>query len=88
MTVKKQKFEERKERFRTGGGPPPPSKSPSGDDIAAWLPHEFTVDSNQFDSDNQVHRIHSFLINTNSKANKNVNYWVSDFASGRGLPPS
>ncbi|CAH0584090.1 unnamed protein product [Chrysodeixis includens] len=53
MTAKKQKCQERKERLRTGGGPPPPSESPSGDDIAVWLPHEFTVDSNQFDSDNQ-----------------------------------
>lgn len=64
LTAKKQKFAERKERFRTGGGPPPPSESASGDDIALWLPHEFTVDSNPFDSDNQVNKLNASLLNT------------------------
>lgn len=54
MFAKKKKFLERKERSQTGGGPPPTSEPPNGDDIAVWLPHEFTVDSNEFDSDNQV----------------------------------
>lgn len=55
MSEKKRKFLERKDRFQTGGGPPPASEPPNGDDIAVWLPDAFTVDSNQFDSDSQVH---------------------------------
>ncbi|XP_045451953.1 uncharacterized protein LOC123660981 [Melitaea cinxia] len=51
---KKKKCLERKQTFQTGGGPPPATDPPTGDDIAVWLPHEFTVDSNEFDSDNQL----------------------------------
>ncbi|KPJ11978.1 hypothetical protein RR48_03581 [Papilio machaon] len=54
MTEKKKKCLERKKILQTGGGPPPATDPPTGDDIAVWLPHEFTVDSNEFDSDNQL----------------------------------
>ncbi|KPJ17365.1 hypothetical protein RR48_08551 [Papilio machaon] len=48
---KKKKCLERK-KF-SGGGPPPTTDPLTGDDIAVWLPHEFTVDSNELDLDIQ-----------------------------------
>ncbi|XP_046976391.1 uncharacterized protein LOC124542494, partial [Vanessa cardui] len=48
---KKRKAEQRKELFKTGGGPPPVKEVPT-EDIGSWLPNEFVVDSNEFDSDN------------------------------------
>ncbi|CAH2088903.1 unnamed protein product [Euphydryas editha] len=54
VTPASRKCLERKQRLQTGGGPPAATDPPTGDDTAVWLPHEFTIDSNEFDSDNQL----------------------------------
>ncbi|XP_063824436.1 uncharacterized protein LOC135088214 [Ostrinia nubilalis] len=56
MTKKKAKSEERKKLLQTGGGPPPPTNPANADDICSWLPNEFVIDINEFDSDciNQI----------------------------------
>ena len=46
---------EKKQTSKTRGGPPPTIAPATCDDLTVWLPLEFTVDSNEFDSDNQVH---------------------------------
>ncbi|KAG7304948.1 hypothetical protein JYU34_010363 [Plutella xylostella] len=50
MDKKKELSKERKSIMKTGGG----SQSPvnhDDDEILSWLPNEFVVDSNEFDSD-------------------------------------
>ncbi|XP_046968052.1 uncharacterized protein LOC124541219 isoform X2 [Vanessa cardui] len=64
---KKRKAEQRKELFKTGGGPPPVKEVPT-EDIGSWLPNEFVVDSNEFDSDNVNQHM---LLPTPSSANSN-----------------
>lgn len=56
MFEKRKKFNEGKEISQTGSAPPPASESPSEEDIAMWLPHEFSTDSNEFSPKNQVHK--------------------------------
>lgn len=51
MVAKKENWNERSQIFKTGGGPPPESKPISSGDIRAWLPGEFEVEYNEFDSD-------------------------------------
>ncbi|CAG9124581.1 unnamed protein product [Plutella xylostella] len=51
MDEKKKKGNVRREMLKTGGGPPPPSEQCDPDDIESWLPHEFTVDTCEGDSD-------------------------------------
>lgn len=51
MVAKKELWNERSAILKTGGGPPPEIKPVSSADISAWLPGEFTVDYNEFDSD-------------------------------------
>lgn len=56
MHEKRLKSLERKQIMATGGGPPPQQDPPQSEDISAWLPNEFVIDTNEFDSDqiNQV----------------------------------
>lgn len=56
MHEKRLKSLERKQIIATGGGPPPKQDPPQSEDISAWLPNEFVIDTNEFDSDqiNQV----------------------------------
>ncbi|CAG4958973.1 unnamed protein product [Parnassius apollo] len=56
MTKKKIKSVERKNLRQTGGGPHPTTNPKNGDDICSWLPNEFVIDTNEFDSDeiNQI----------------------------------
>ncbi|CAK1583380.1 unnamed protein product [Parnassius mnemosyne] len=51
MTKKKIKSVECKNLLQTGGGPPPTTNSENTDDICSWLPNEFVIDTNEFDSD-------------------------------------
>lgn len=51
MVAKKEISNQRLDISKTGGGPPPPSKPVSSTEISAWLPGEFVVDYNEFDSD-------------------------------------
>lgn len=51
IAAKKEFAEHRKEVFKTGGGSQPPEIPVNSNDISAWLPNEFVVDSNEFDSD-------------------------------------
>ncbi|XP_072935410.1 uncharacterized protein [Epargyreus clarus] len=53
MSAKKAKFVERQQLLKTGGGPPTVPEAKTCEDISVWLPHEFTVDTNEFDSDYQ-----------------------------------
>ncbi|CAG5038832.1 unnamed protein product [Parnassius apollo] len=55
MTKKKIKSIERKNLRQTRGGPHP-STNPENADICSWLPNEFVIDTNEFDSDeiNQI----------------------------------
>ena len=55
MAAKKKKIIEKKQTLKTSGGPPPTITPATCDDITVWLPHEFTVDSNEFELDYQVH---------------------------------
>ncbi|XP_045783972.1 uncharacterized protein LOC123880103 isoform X2 [Maniola jurtina] len=56
MHEKRLKSLERKQIIATGGGPPPQLDPLKSEDISAWLPNEFVIDTNEFDSDqiNQV----------------------------------
>ncbi|CAG4986067.1 unnamed protein product [Parnassius apollo] len=56
MTKKKIKSVERKNLRQTGGGPHPTTNPENADDICSWLPNEFVIDTNEFDSDeiNQI----------------------------------
>lgn len=56
MFEKRKKFKEGKEISQTGSVPPPTSESPSEEDIAVWLPHELSTDSNELSSKSQVHK--------------------------------
>uniref|UniRef100_A0A1I8Q2D2 Regulatory protein zeste n=1 Tax=Stomoxys calcitrans TaxID=35570 RepID=A0A1I8Q2D2_STOCA len=51
MTAKKEMLSYRKQAKLTGGGPPTSLAALSGNDIAVWLPEEFVIDDNEFDSD-------------------------------------
>ncbi|XP_037931526.1 uncharacterized protein LOC119666315 [Teleopsis dalmanni] len=51
MNAKKEKTKERREILQTGGGPHRPAEALGSDDISVWLPNEFVVDHNIFDSD-------------------------------------
>ncbi|XP_059220268.1 uncharacterized protein LOC106093181 isoform X2 [Stomoxys calcitrans] len=51
MTAKKEMLSYRKQAKLTGGGPPTSLVALSGNDIAVWLPEEFVIDDNEFDSD-------------------------------------
>ncbi|XP_037965363.1 uncharacterized protein LOC105386764 isoform X4 [Plutella xylostella] len=61
MDEKKKKGNVRREMLKTGGGPPPPSEQCDPDDIESWLPHEFTVDTCEGDSD-FLHQVLSFCL--------------------------
>ncbi|XP_059222116.1 uncharacterized protein LOC131993982 [Stomoxys calcitrans] len=51
MTAKKEMSSYRKQAKLTGGGPPTSLAALSDNDIAVWLPEEFVIDDNEFDSD-------------------------------------
>ncbi|XP_017464967.1 PREDICTED: uncharacterized protein LOC108358256 [Rhagoletis zephyria] len=51
MTAKKAKSKERRELLKTGGGAQSVAEPLSNEDISVWLPNEFVVDFNSFDSD-------------------------------------
>lgn len=53
VLAKKIKSVERREIAKTGGGPPPIVVPSTSDDISVWLPNEFVIDENEFDSDNK-----------------------------------
>lgn len=51
MTAKRDNAGAKRELFKTGGGPAIIQQETTSDDIRSWLPGEFAVDSNEFDSD-------------------------------------
>ncbi|KAK4880499.1 hypothetical protein RN001_008645 [Aquatica leii] len=51
LLAKKEVATERRELIKTGGGPQPPIGKTYYKYISAWLPNEFVVDKNEFDSD-------------------------------------
>lgn len=51
VQAKKDHSDQRKLINQTGGGPKPPDIDISSNDISVWLPNEFIIDSNEFDSD-------------------------------------
>ncbi|KAL0850109.1 hypothetical protein ABMA28_011992 [Loxostege sticticalis] len=51
ISAKKDKTIARQAQIKTGGGPPLSVPDDRADDIASWLPNEFVVDVNRFDSD-------------------------------------
>lgn len=51
MHKKRLKSTERKQVIATGGGPPPQQDPANSEDISVWLPNEFVIDTNEFDSD-------------------------------------
>lgn len=51
LQAKKQMSEYRLSAKQTGGGPPPTELPLSDNDISVWLPNEFVIDSNEYDSD-------------------------------------
>ncbi|XP_046976394.1 uncharacterized protein LOC124542496 [Vanessa cardui] len=82
---KKRKAEQRKELFKTGGGPPPVKEVPT-EDIGSWLPNEFVVDSNEFDSDNVNQHM---LLPTPSSANSNdMDMIIMNVNNAEAPPPA
>lgn len=63
-----------KGRNQTGGGPPPSTNPENADDICSWLPSEFAIDNNDYDSDsiNQVHVVAFIYLSLISKYNINI----------------
>lgn len=62
LNEKKKLSVERRELVRTGGGPQVPIATTSNNDISAWLPEEFVVDVNVFDSDTvNINKVHTFF---------------------------
>ena len=57
IEAKKEVSSHRKQIFKTGGGPQPKELSASVADLLSWLPKEFEVDTNPFDSDYVVGNI-------------------------------
>lgn len=51
IQAKKDVSSHRREVNKTGGGPQPAEIVLSENDITVWLPNEFIVDTNEFDSD-------------------------------------
>lgn len=54
MNAKRENSARKNGLAKTGGGPADVQKEISGDDIRVWLPEEFEVDWNEFDSEKPV----------------------------------
>ncbi|XP_072947389.1 uncharacterized protein [Epargyreus clarus] len=51
ISTKKELATYRQEVLKTGGGPKPPSPTPEILEITDMIPHEFTIDTNEYDCD-------------------------------------
>lgn len=51
IAAKRQISERRKEMMKTSGGSLLTDEPVSSEEVTAWLPNEFVIDSNEFDSD-------------------------------------
>ncbi|CAG4957826.1 unnamed protein product [Parnassius apollo] len=67
-------FQQYSPERKTGGGPHPTTNPENADDICSWLPNEFVIDTNEFDSDeiNQTSDHAESIANTEIKCRKEV----------------